>query len=164
MGWRYLGITDFLIIAGAVLKVDPSALAKSNHLVALAESALGSPAASFEGHEFYPDFSRKAAVLYSHLARNHPLPDGNKRTALLCMIEFIERNDFSLDTPTVEGPEMNAFEDLLEKVTSNDISEGAFADWIAARLVMPTQRGAPAPASVPHPDPPPQAAEGECPK
>lgn len=113
-------------------------LGRSDHLVALAESALGSPAASYEGHEFYPDFSRKAAVLFSHLARNHPLPDGNKRTALLCMVEFIERNDYSLNSPTVDGPEMDAFEELLVNVTSNAVSEVAFADWIAARLVKAT--------------------------
>jgi death-on-curing protein len=103
--------------------------------VALAESALAAPAASFEGHEFYPDFSRKAAVLFTHLARNHPLPDGNKRTALLCMVEFIQRNDYSLDTPTVDGAEMDAFEELLANVASRAVSEASFADWIAARLV-----------------------------
>lgn len=135
MGWRYLDIADFLIIAGAVLGVDPTALGRSDHLVALAESALGSPSASYEGHEFYPDFSRKAAVLFTHLARNHPLPDGNKRTALLCMVAFIEQNDYSLDTPTVDGPEMDAFEELLANVASSAVSEAAFADWIAARLL-----------------------------
>ena len=114
MGWRYLDIADFLIIAGAVLGVDPMELGRSDHLVALAESALGSPSASYEGHEFYPDFSRKAAVLFTHLARNHPLPDGNKRTALQCMVEF---------------------EELLANVASSAVSEGAFADWIAARLL-----------------------------
>jgi len=114
VGWRYLDIADFLIIAGAVLGVDPMELGRSDHLVALAESALGSPSASYEGHEFYPDFSRKAAVLFTHLARNHPLPDGNKRTALQCMVEF---------------------EELLANVASSAVNEGAFADWIAARLL-----------------------------
>lgn len=135
MGWRYLDIADFLIIAGAVLGVDPTVLGRSDHLVALAESALGSPAASYEGHEFYPDFSRKAAVLFTHLARNHPLPDGNKRTAFLCMIEFIERNDYSLTSPTAGGAEMDALEELLANVASRAASESAFADWIAPRLV-----------------------------
>src|ERR1700737_3019576 len=102
------------------------ALGRSDHLVALAESALGSPAASYEGHEFYPDFSRKAAVLFTHLALNDPLPDGNKRTALLCMVAFIEQNDYSLDTPTVDGAEMDAFEELLANVASSAVSEGAF--------------------------------------
>jgi len=134
VGWRYLDLADFLVIAGAVLGVDPNELGRSDHLVALAESALASPAASYEGHEFYPDFSRKAAVLFTHVARNHPLPDGNKRTALLCMIEFIERNGFSVDSPMADGPEMDAFEDLLDGVASGGVSKEAFADWIAGHL------------------------------
>lgn len=51
------------------------------------------------------------------------------------MVEFIERNDYSLDSPTVDGPEMDAFEELLANVASRAVSEAAFADWIAARLV-----------------------------
>jgi hypothetical protein len=34
VGWRYLDIADFLIIAGAVLGVDPIELGRSDHLVA----------------------------------------------------------------------------------------------------------------------------------
>ena len=51
------------------------------------------------------------------------------------MVAFIEQNDYSLDTPTTDGPEMDAFEELLANVASRAVSEGAFADWIAARLV-----------------------------
>jgi hypothetical protein len=51
------------------------------------------------------------------------------------MVAFIEQNDFSLDTPTLDGPEMDAFEELLANVASSVVSEGAFADRIAARLV-----------------------------
>jgi death-on-curing protein len=143
VGWRYLDIADFLVIAGAVLGVDPTELGRSDHLVALAESALASPAASYQEHEFYPEFPRKAAVLYTHLARNHPLPDGNKRTALQCTVEFIERNDYSLNSPTVDGPEMDAFEELLANVASTAVSEEAFAKWIEARLVKASFQSAP---------------------
>ena len=31
-------------------------------------------------------------MLCSRICRNHPLVDGNKRTAFLCLVEFIERN------------------------------------------------------------------------
>jgi hypothetical protein len=51
------------------------------------------------------------------------------------MLEFIERNDYSLNTPTAEGPEMDAFEELLANVVSSAVSEAAFPAWIAARLV-----------------------------
>lgn len=38
----------------------------------LADSALHAPAAGFGEVEFYPDFIEKAAVLVTHLAKNHP--------------------------------------------------------------------------------------------
>ena len=40
-----------------------------------------------------PDLVDKAAVLCVRLARNHPLPDGNKRVAYLAMVEFLARNE-----------------------------------------------------------------------
>jgi prophage maintenance system killer protein len=48
----------------------------------LADSALHAPAAGFGDAEFYTDFVGKAAVLVVHLAKNHPLPDGNKTRRL----------------------------------------------------------------------------------
>ena len=57
---RYLDLADFLLVAEAVLGVDAGELAYTARL-ALAESALAAPSASFESHEFYPAFSEKAA-------------------------------------------------------------------------------------------------------
>jgi len=51
------------------------------------------------------------------------------------MVEFIERNDYSLDSPTVDGAAMDTFEELLANVASSDVSEAQFADWIAGHLV-----------------------------
>lgn len=64
--------------------------------MALAESALNAPAAAYGGVEFYPEPHQKAAVLYSRLVRNHPLPDGNKRVAFICMIESSSATDICL--------------------------------------------------------------------
>lgn len=47
----------------------------------MAESALSAIQASFGEVEFYPEFQQKVAVLGHRLIANHPLPDGNKRTA-----------------------------------------------------------------------------------
>jgi hypothetical protein len=44
------------------------------------------------GGASYADFATKVGILGYRLARNHPLPDGNKRAALLAIIEFAERN------------------------------------------------------------------------
>jgi len=101
-----------------VLGLPAETLARSDRVIALAESALAAPAASFAGEEFYPEFTMKAAVLCSHLVRNHPLPDGNKRTAYLCLVEFVERNGYGWRQPTDEAV------DALFHYTSGDGLKG----------------------------------------
>jgi len=84
---RYVSLAEALVIAEAVSGIDQAVLAKSAG-IGLLDSALYAPQASFGGHEAYPDFVTKAAVLTVHVARNHPLPDGNKRLAWSCLRMF----------------------------------------------------------------------------
>lgn len=83
----YLDLADYLLIGEAGLRVRAEALALQCDLH-LADSALDTPRARFGEIEFYPDFANKAAILCRNLIRNHLLPDGNKRTAYLCLTEF----------------------------------------------------------------------------
>ena len=94
----YLSLGDFLVIAEAVLNTNARDLIPTARLD-LAESALASPQANSEGQEFYSRFEDKAAVLCSHLIRNHPLIDGNKRVGYLCLVEFVERNGYVWTPP-----------------------------------------------------------------
>jgi death-on-curing protein len=55
-------------------------------------SALEAPKASFSGKAMYPTIHEKAAVYLYHLARNHPFNDGNKRTAYVTALVFLEAN------------------------------------------------------------------------
>ena len=50
--------------------------------LALLESAVARPQATFGGTELYPDLSIKAAVLMDSLVRNHPFVDGNERVGI----------------------------------------------------------------------------------
>jgi death on curing protein len=77
---RYLDLDDYLSIAVEVTG-QPIETVVHTANIDLADSALHAPGASFSGQEFYPDFVDKAAVLIVRLAKNHPLPDGNKRAA-----------------------------------------------------------------------------------
>lgn len=71
----------------------------------------------------------KAAVLCSRLIRNHPLPDGNKRVAYLCLREFVARNGRQWTSASVEETV-----DVLEGVAARTIEEDAFAEWVRARV------------------------------
>jgi death-on-curing protein len=77
---RYIELADYLAIAAEITGLGPATLTRVTKL-GLAESALHAPSAGFGEIEFYTDFIDKAAVLTVHLAKNHPLPDGNKRAA-----------------------------------------------------------------------------------
>ena len=68
-------------------------------------------------------------MLAARLAKNHPLPDANKRAAWLAMIEFIERNGYQLKQP--EPEEAVA---AMVGSASGALSEGEFVDWLRPRL------------------------------
>lgn len=105
MSVRYVEIADYLAIAAEITGLEPSTLIRVTK-VDLAESALHAPAAGFGEIEFYPDFVDKAAVLIVHLAKNHPLPDGNKRAAWVTLRLFIEINDWTWNAkPAVDDAE-----------------------------------------------------------
>jgi death on curing protein len=102
-GVRYLDLADYPYLAGAALDTTPQAVFDVVDL-GLAQSALHAPAATFGGVEFYPDLVTRARVLLVHLAKNHPLPDGNKRAAYLAMIEFLAAIEGSSWPPTWVPP------------------------------------------------------------
>jgi death-on-curing protein len=58
----------------------------------LLESAVMRPQASAFGEDAYPTLAEKGAALLHSLALNHPFVDGNKRTATLAMLTFLELN------------------------------------------------------------------------
>jgi len=70
--------------------------------LALLESAVAAPQASFGGHSPYHDIADVAAAYLFYLCRNHPFVDGNKRTALGACIVFLRLNGIE---PLADGPD-----------------------------------------------------------
>jgi death-on-curing protein len=60
-------------------------------------SALARPAASAFGVDAYESIELKAAALITSIARNHALLDGNKRTAWVLTVAFLNINGWDLD-------------------------------------------------------------------
>jgi len=52
--------------------------------------------------ELYPDVFSKAAILFYLLIKNHPFVDGNKRTAFLALMRFLNINGYTLDATSDE--------------------------------------------------------------
>jgi death on curing protein len=135
---RYPTLEDFLHTAAYVLDLPVETITKAARLD-LAESALHAPQAGWGEIEFYPAFPMKAAVLLVRLAKNHALPDGNKRTALATTMAFCDVNGYDWTPPPGDDPDgEETFQRMLTiaEAPAEDLEaiEAEAADWIAERL------------------------------
>jgi death-on-curing protein len=60
--------------------------------MALLESAVAVPQASFGGVYAHETLIEMATAYFYHLVSNHPFVDGNKRVGLLAMLMFLDLN------------------------------------------------------------------------
>jgi death on curing protein len=131
---EYLDLADYVAIAAEITGLDDAMVMKVANLN-LADSALHAPAASFEGTEFYPDFVDKAAVLVVRLAKNHALPDGNKRVAWVALRYFVALNGWSWSSfPTVDDAEV-----AVLAIASGEWDEDTMAAWLRPKLSQGSQ-------------------------
>jgi death-on-curing protein len=123
----FLELGDYCEIAAELLGTTPEQIARLPR-IALADSALATPNAGFGEHEAYPTLIEKAAVLVEHLARNHPLPDGNKRAAFLSVWLFMELNDrpFVEEDPDTDVP-------MMERIAAGEATAEQINEWLVAR-------------------------------
>jgi death-on-curing protein len=83
--------------------------------IALLESAVAAPQASFGGKSPYRDLAEIAAAYLFYLCRNHPFIDGNKRAALGSCIVFLRLNGVE---PTPDGPK---WEELVLAIAAGSL-------------------------------------------
>lgn len=81
--------------------------------MALLESAVAAPQASFGGEPVYTDLIEVAGAYLFFLCRNHPFVDGNKRAALGACIVFLRLNGIE---PQSDG---QSWEDLTLDVAAS---------------------------------------------
>ena len=60
------------------------------------EAAVAAPYASMFGEDLYPDLPAKAAALFWGVARSHGFSDGNKRVALVAVLDLLHRHGCEL--------------------------------------------------------------------
>jgi death-on-curing protein len=120
-------LEDYIDIAAYLLGSDRAAVAALPRL-SLADSALHAPFASFGGTEAYPTLVEQAAVLLQHLAKNHPLPDANKRAAFLLTARFLDANGLRWGLPDVQTDAS-----LVERVAAGEASHEDVVAWISER-------------------------------
>jgi death-on-curing protein len=129
----YLTFSDYCRAAAAALGLDLVTATKICDR-GLAESALAAPAAGFGDHEEYPSFPAKVALLLQRVAGNHALPDGNKRTALLCAILFCNINGFAWEPPQADDPDGTETAEIVESAAAGHLPLAALSAWVDFRL------------------------------
>ncbi len=123
---------DYVASAARVLAISEEQVERFPNLT-LAESALAAPFAGFGDQDAYPTFELKAAVLLERLARNHPLPDGNKRAAFVVTVLFCEENGRQWAEPDVEVDAS-----MVERVAAGEVALDELAAWIGERTEPPS--------------------------
>ncbi len=97
----FLQIQDVLLLHGD--QVDRYGGEHGVRDLALLESAVAQPQATFGGEFLHKDLFEMAAAYLFHIVQNHPLVDGNKRTALGAAVLFLAANGYELtETGTAE--------------------------------------------------------------
>ncbi|MBM4056243.1 MAG: type II toxin-antitoxin system death-on-curing family toxin [Planctomycetes bacterium] len=91
--------------------------------LALLQSALARPMATFDRNDLYSDLFSKAAALMHSIIKNHPFIDGNKRTAIASASIFLIRNGFQI---TASNKELERF---TLKVVSKKTGIEEIAKW-----------------------------------
>ncbi len=123
----YLELGDYCEIAADLLGTSPEQIARLPR-IALADSALATPRAGFGDQDAYPTLIEKAAVLVEHLARNHPLPDGNKRAAFLSVWLFMEVNG----RPFL-GEDPGTDVGVVERIAAGEAAPNEIIAWLEQR-------------------------------
>ncbi len=91
-------------------------------------SCIETPQQTMFGQDLYPDLVSKATIFFMLLVKNHPFEDGNKRTAVLALLEFLERNGYDLQVTNDE------LYQIAMDTTISTFDKDAIGAWINAHL------------------------------
>lgn len=100
-------MTPIFLTLGEVLAIHESVIERYGGAfgvreLALLESAIGMPEATFGGQYLHEDIPSMAAAYCFHLVANHPFVDGNKRVGAAAASVFLEMNGWELAADQLE--------------------------------------------------------------
>jgi prophage maintenance system killer protein len=87
------------------------------------DSSIAAIYQSFDGHEIYPTTEMKAANLLYLVVKDHPLKDGNKRSAAALFVTFLARNQLLINADGQPKFTNNALAALTLLVAMSDPAE-----------------------------------------
>lgn len=96
---------------------------KGIHDLGLLKSAIEMPRAYFNGKYLHRDIYDKAAAYLFHISKNHPFLDGNKRTAGMISMLFLDLNDVAFHIAT------KSYEELILQTVEGKIAKKEIAKF-----------------------------------
>ena len=119
---RYLTLVEIVDLHLLVAKATGGA--SGIRELAMLESAVAQPKATFDGDDLYPSPTDKAAVLCFSIVQGHPFVDGNKRTGHAAMATFLLLNGIEIAASVDEQ------EDIIMTLASGQINRHQFTEWL----------------------------------
>lgn len=117
----FLDLDDILQIQADTIAKEGGATGVRD--IALIDSAVAAPRASFDGQFLHPDLAAMTAALMFALIGNHGFVDGNKRVGTLAALVFREVNGVETFPPAQD------LEDVALSVARGEMSRDSLADW-----------------------------------
>jgi death-on-curing protein len=117
---QYLSAEDVLMLHELLLGALGGMRGITEQGFARLETAVGEPRQSMFGSDLYETLADKAGALVRGIVGGHPFSDGNKRVAVLALVEFLQRNDADLnaDNTAVYRLALDAAEGLNREAIS----------------------------------------------
>lgn len=123
---RFLSVEDVLAIHANTIDVEGGSPGLRD--AGLLESAVLMPQQQFSGKYLHSGLAAMAASYLFHIAQNHAFYDGNKRTAVLAALVFLEING----AETLPEPE--GLEEVTLAVAASKMSKDKLTDWMRGQI------------------------------
>ena len=133
----YLTLDDVIQAAATALALE-SSIVRAIINVPLGRISPQCARGGFGEHGDHPTIPAKVSILLQRVASNHALPDGNKRTALLCAILFSNLNGLAWEPPLGDDPDGTETAEVVEAAAAGVLPFGALSAWVEDRLVYPS--------------------------
>lgn len=100
---RYLTAEEIIALNDLIIKKSSPDEMSGVKEPTLLDSAIQRPRQSAFGEDAYPSIFEKASALFESIAKNHCFHNANKRTAFICMLQFLSYNDYTFSMPEKEA-------------------------------------------------------------
>lgn len=123
---RFLSVDDVLAIHGDTIDVEGGSPGLRD--AGLLESAVLMPQQRYGGQYLHDGLAAMAAAYLFHVAQNHAFHDGNKRTAVLAALVFLQVNGVDA------LPEPDGLEEVTLAVAASEMSKRELTDWMREQV------------------------------